>query len=194
MKSSHPLPLMLSHLPSPSLPSGVSSFCRGKLGSGGLSAFGQGCTCSKQETPKCHVPELRSLARPNRHWSSSLPETQPWGPGTRRQAYQTDHQNPTHLLCPWIYRPALSNFLLSLCLTLRYHQPWMSTASSAKGTARGSHACPGNDFISSTSSGKTKTNPNPRSRIIVALLFMDLKLYCFMNFNVQSIFFLLILH
>lgn len=72
-------------------------------------------------------------------------------------AYQTDHKNPL-MFCLGFYN--LSHSLLSLHLTFQYHQLCVSTTSSKEGRARGSHTPgPGNDFISSTSSGKNKNKP-----------------------------------
>lgn len=88
-----------------------------------------------------------SQARPSHHWGVSLPQVRPSDPETRKWAYQTDHKKPVFHL--WFYgaEVALSNLLLSPCLTLQYHQLWMSTAPSNKGRAYDSHICPTNGFV-----------------------------------------------
>lgn len=88
-----------------------------------------------------------SQARPSHHWGVSLPQMRPSDPETRKWAYQTDHKKPVFHL--WFYgaEVALSNLLLSPCLTLQYHQLWMSTAPSNKGRAYDSHTHPANGFV-----------------------------------------------
>lgn len=121
-------------------------------------------------------PKLQKSQRMSRVTSDKCHIPHPTSPKTSDQWQPLGHSlsDPKTLLIFYLGTFSLSHFPLSLCLIFQYHQLCISKASSTEGRA---WACStANDFTSSTSSGKkTQTNPNPRSCIIVALLFMDLK-------------------
>lgn len=117
---------------------------------------------------------------------------------TQRQGQPIRLQNPPHILSgnpqPLPF-PLVPVFILSVSSALRVHkiqQGGQSIRQPHTILVMTSLLPPALEKKNQTQ--KPKTNPTPRSCIIVALLFMDLKSYSFMNFNVQSIFFPLILH